>query len=90
MVAFVLRLLFYVLLVRFVWRLIQHVVTRAKSVAGGRDADPRVVSGQMVKDPVCGTYVVRGAAISEGSGESAAYFCSEDCRRRYRAGAGRS
>lgn len=86
MLAAVLRFLFYLFVIRFLWRLIQYIVEGAKGVPGDRLNAPRTISGQMVKDPVCGTYVVRGAAISDGSGASATYFCSEDCRRRFRAG----
>ncbi len=88
MFALILRILFYLFLVRFLWRLVYHVL---EGVKGERDpAQPRVVSGQMVQDPVCGTYVVRGAALSEGSGASVAYFCSEECRQRFRAGRART
>ena len=80
----VLRAIFYVLLIQLVWGLIRQAVGGAARVAGGRHARPRVISGQMVKDPVCGTYVVQGSAIVEGSGRSATYFCSEECRRRFR------
>jgi hypothetical protein len=36
---------------------------------------------ELVKDPVCQTYVVRSRAVSGGDG--APYFCSTDCARRY-------
>ena len=34
----------------------------------------------LVRDPVCGVYVVPGKALASGSGASAKYFCSEKCR----------
>jgi hypothetical protein len=37
---------------------------------------------ELVKDPVCQTYVVRSRAVS-GGGDGAPYFCSTDCARRY-------
>lgn len=37
---------------------------------------------ELVKDPVCQTYVVRSRAVG-GGGEGAPYFCSTDCARRY-------
>jgi len=40
---------------------------------------------QMVRDPVCGTYVIpdRAVAFSDGSGR--VFFCSANCRDKYRA-----
>jgi YHS domain-containing protein len=40
---------------------------------------------QMVRDPVCGTFVIpdRAVALSVGSGR--VFFCSANCRDKYRA-----
>jgi YHS domain-containing protein len=38
----------------------------------------------LVRDPVCGTYVVRAKALTAGSGDQTQYFCSEKCRDEYR------
>jgi len=38
-------------------------------------------SGHLVKDPVCGTYVLQESAIQAGN----VFFCSEECRLKYRA-----
>jgi hypothetical protein len=43
---------------------------------------PLAVTDELVKDPVCQTYVVRSRAV-RGRGADGAYFCSEDCARRY-------
>jgi YHS domain-containing protein len=45
------------------------------------NAPPRSVG--LVRDPVCGVYVVPGHALSAGSGAAIRYFCSEDCRRKW-------
>ena len=37
---------------------------------------------ELVKDPVCQTYVVRSRAVGGGP-DGAPYFCSTDCARRY-------
>jgi hypothetical protein len=34
---------------------------------------------ELVKDPVCGTYIPRRKAISRGSGPATRYFCSAAC-----------
>ena len=37
----------------------------------------------LVRDPVCGTFVVPARAVTLGAGASRLYFCSERCRDRY-------
>jgi hypothetical protein len=37
---------------------------------------------ELVKDPVCQTYIVRSRAIV-GGGADPPYFCSAECARRY-------
>jgi YHS domain-containing protein len=37
----------------------------------------------LVRDPVCGTFVVAAGAPSVGTGRQIRYFCSENCRRIY-------
>ena len=39
---------------------------------------------QMVRDPVCGTFVVPDRAISLIDGREPVYFCSVSCRDQYR------
>ena len=48
----------------------------------GRDARP----DQLVKDPFCGTYVLRSRAIRRESGGEALHFCSADCAARFARG----
>lgn len=40
---------------------------------------------ELVKDPVCETYIPRRKAISRGSGADTRYFCSVACADRYAA-----
>jgi YHS domain-containing protein len=44
---------------------------------------PMAVSDELVKDPVCQTYVVRSRAVRGRGADGAPYFCSEECARRY-------
>jgi YHS domain-containing protein len=39
--------------------------------------------GVMVKDEICGTYILREDAIVEARGGVEHYFCSENCRRKF-------
>ena len=41
----------------------------------------------MMRDPVCGTFVVQSRARSATRGGEQAYFCSDDCRRAWLSGA---
>jgi hypothetical protein len=41
---------------------------------------------ELVKDPVCGTYVVRSRAVRRAGDGEPRYFCSEECARRAAAG----
>jgi hypothetical protein len=43
---------------------------------------------QLVKDPVCQTYVVRSRAVHPAPAPEAPYFCSHECARRWVAGSG--
>jgi hypothetical protein len=47
--------------------------------------DPRAVpppTDELVKDPVCHTYVARSRAVSRQGPEGPRYFCSDACARR--------
>jgi len=36
-----------------------------------------------VKDPICGTYVVRSRAVSRPAADGSRYFCSAECASRF-------
>lgn len=79
-------LLFVLLLVaaRAVWRLLTGVAQGASSGRSGRSGPPASPPAvKMVRDPVCGTYVVPGRALELARGRETLYFCSEKCRDQY-------
>jgi len=41
---------------------------------------------QLVKDPFCGTYVLRSRAVRRESGGEALHFCSAECAARFARG----
>ena len=52
---------------------------------------PRLPGGwglrdQLIKDPFCGTYVLRSRAVRRESGGEALNFCSADCAARFARG----
>lgn len=48
-----------------------------------QDEETRVASGEMVKDPVCNTYVCKEGDIRVREGDKVTYFCSYECRDKY-------
>jgi uncharacterized protein len=81
----VLRLVLFIVLAVFVARAFWHLVDGILAGARG-ERKSRVPAGvQMVRDPVCGTFVVPDHALSIPDGGQRIYFCSMKCRDRYRA-----
>jgi YHS domain-containing protein len=82
-----LRLILFVLLSIFVaralWRLLDGIVDGASRGSSASRTPERGVS--MVRDPVCGTFVLPASAITLADGRARIYFCSETCRDKYRA-----
>ena len=85
-IGWIVRIVILLILIRLAFQLVRGVFqgylgvpsspTRPKAPRGNR-AVP------LVKDPVCGTYVVPGAALTTTTGGVTQYFCSENCRRAY-------
>ena len=49
----------------------------------GTGAAAAGVPHELVKDPVCGIYVVRSRAVARTGGEGSRYFCSPECASRF-------
>ena len=64
---------------RAFWRVVDGILD------GVRGDGPRQPPVKLVRDPVCGTYVSPGTALTLTAGGATHYFCSEECRARYRA-----
>jgi len=43
------------------------------------------LSGELKKDPVCGTYTSTATSLKEMYGKETVYFCSAQCRDKYAA-----
>ena len=68
-------------IMRFLGGVIQGAAAGGRPGGGARPASPPVT--KMVQDPVCGTYVVPGKAITLARGSATTFFCSEACRQQY-------
>ncbi len=86
MIRFLLLTLLVLFLARAVWRLFEGIVQGAADEGRSeRDGKKSVQSGvKMVRDPVCGTYVVPTRALTTTHGGDTFYFCSEKCRIEFR------
>ena len=69
---------------RAFWRLIDGIVDGISQASGaGRPGVPQR-GVQMVRDPVCGTFLVPENALTLLDGRERVYFCSDKCRDAYR------
>jgi len=75
------------LLIFLVVRSVIKALFAGKGVpAKSSDGPPPVAaSGELKKDPVCGTYVSAVASVSQKVGRETVYFCSDQCKQKYRA-----
>ena len=80
----IMRLIFYA-----VWAYIIYSVYRfvrngwRKIVPPSAKADRPRVSGVMVRDEACLTYIPKDDAIREVIGGKEYFFCSKECRKKY-------
>jgi len=82
-------------IVRAVWHLVDGVMEGLRGPAGHAASSPRsrqtprddipARGVQMVRDPVCGTYIVPDRAVVMADGSRQLFFCSATCRDKYRA-----
>ena len=75
LIRFILFSLLITLLIRAAIRFFGGIVEGASGV---RKATPATT--RMVKDPVCGTYVVPSKALTASRGDETAWFCSPECQ----------
>jgi hypothetical protein len=77
---------FFLLLARAVWRLLEGVVRGAMGGQSQRGATgPAPTAVRMAQCPVCGTYVVPAKALTGVSHGQVLYYCSETCRGKHAA-----
>jgi YHS domain-containing protein len=83
----VVRLLALAVLALLIYLILRAVI--AGFLAGLRGSPragaPRAFRNDLVKDPVCETYVPRRSAIARNTGVATYYFCSSACAEKFRA-----
>jgi YHS domain-containing protein len=75
----ILRLVLMLVIVRAIWMLVRGVLEGMET--GSHPAPPPSV--QLVRDPICGVYLVPSKALTASRGTGTAYFCSEKCRQQW-------
>lgn len=56
---------------------------KKKEMQSEKVVKQKVAAGDMVKDPICGTYVEKDGNIRVREGEKVHVFCSYECRDKY-------
>jgi YHS domain-containing protein len=77
MAKIILWIVLITIVVRMGWRFVHAIMEGAGLLEGSSPPE----SVKLVRDPVCGVFVVPAKALTAGSGESTKYFCSEKCRK---------
>lgn len=86
MVRFLLLSILLTIGARMFWRMIDGAIEGYTGLPRrARSSDVPAKGVQMVRDPVCGTFVVPGRSVSLVEARGHVYFCSERCRDTYRA-----
>ena len=77
------------LIIYLLWRLIfpspaRISSSRRRTAKGESSGGKRVIdAGDMVKDPVCNTYIPMSNSIKENIGGQTYHFCSPECRDKF-------
>ena len=80
MIRYLLIAILVLLIARAFWRVIDGIMEAAGGTSRSRPKSPAV---KLVRDPVCGTFVSPGTALSLTARGATHYFCSEACRAEY-------
>jgi YHS domain-containing protein len=82
---FFLIAVFVLLVIRAFGRLFGGVAQGSRGSRAGAPRGQGPSPVKMTQDPVCGTFVVPGKALSLTAGGATHWFCSERCRAEYAA-----
>jgi YHS domain-containing protein len=85
MARLVLILVLFILIARSFWRVVDNIVAAASGQPPeGTGPSGRASAAKMVRDPVCGTFVLPERSLSIADRQGRVFFCSEACRDAYR------
>jgi YHS domain-containing protein len=81
MIRFALVLVLFMVIARTFWRTVDGILEGMSAPSGSRTPQR---SAQMVRDPICGTFILPNQTLSLADGTRRVYFCSANCRDQYR------
>ena len=81
MARLVLFLVLSVFVARAFWKLVDSFL---EGVTGQSRTRTPQRTAAMVRDPICGTFILPDRALTLGDGQARVFFCSDACRDRYR------
>ena len=84
MVRVALFIVFVFVIARAFWRLVDGIVEGISQADRRSRGEVPQRGVAMVRDPVCGTFVLPGSAVTLVDGRERVYFCSDACRDEYR------
>ena len=76
------KIIIFILAVYILYRMFRNEKQR-KDSAKGTVEKVRINAGELVKDPVCGTYVSKENALTVRDNDTVYYFCSYECRDKF-------
>jgi YHS domain-containing protein len=84
MSRFFIQLLVYLVLFLVLRAVLTSLFSSSRSgKVATRPASSPPATGELKKDPVCGTYVSASASLSRTVNGETLYFCSPECRDKY-------
>jgi YHS domain-containing protein len=87
MLRAVLEFIVILIISRIIWRTLGGLLEGLTNRSAPPQAPPPPATSSvaMVRDPVCGTFVLPNHAVSVSDGRRRVYFCSTTCRDAYQA-----
>jgi hypothetical protein len=82
MVRLLLFIVLAIVIARAFWRMFDGIVEAVSGAPPAAGVPDRSVA--MVRDPVCGTFVLPDRAVTLVDGAERVHFCSDACRDKYR------
>ncbi len=79
-----LRIILFFFLFYLAYRIIKGLLRLGLGWGRGAPRIPGEERGELVKDPVCGTYLPKEEALSVKAGGETHYFCSLSCRDKFK------
>ena len=77
------RLILFGIASYFAYRFVRETLAKPEQRAFPKSSFDMLTGSDMVKDPQCGTYIVKEKSVIKRIGEENVHFCSEECANQY-------